>query len=425
MHNNPNQATPLASADMGFIRRTILLCFCALFMLMEGFDLAAMPLAVPHVSGQWGTAASDFAVSLSAVVLGIGLAAITLAPLGERFGRRKMIIWSGLFSAAATIGTAFASSIPTFILWRLLTGIGLGTCLPNITASVAYIAPPHLRARILATVNTAIPVGSVLAGFLAAPLVRIGNWQALFLFAGTLTILITVVLGLLMPRPSDIAPVAQIGVARRTSSPPTPVIDLFREDYRLRTLLLLGLATTNTFLMYMMINWLPTLLPRGGISIDAAARLASLFQFGGIVGGFIFAYMMDCRRAISAFVTGYLLAVASLMGLGLLPQGDIAWVILLLATGMGISGAHVAITIFGMGFYPQHLLSSFIGVSIAVTRLGAIGGPLAGGWLISESEGVSTFMLAAVGPTLLCLGWIAAIATVSRRFAPVLSGQRN
>lgn len=415
MHKVQDQATARADAGLGFARRTAILCFCALFMLMEGLDLAAMPLAVPHVSGQWRVPPADFAFSLSAVVLGIGVAAVTLAPLGERFGRRRMIIWSGLFSAAVTIGTASASSVPAFTLWRLLTGLGLGACLPNVTASVAHIAPLHLRARILAAVNTAIPVGSVLAGFLAAPLVRVGNWQSLFLSTGILTLLVTIGIGLLLPRPVAGGAGSMARPASRTALSSSPVLDLFRTNHRLCTFLLLGLATTNTFLMYMMVNWLPTLLPRGGISVDAAARLGSVFQFGGIIGGFGFAYMMDRGRAIPAFVTGYLLAAAGLAGLALLPQGGVLWVALLLATGLGISGAHVAITIFGMGFYPQYLLSSFIGVSIAVTRAGAIGGPLAGGWLIGHSSGVGTFMLAAAGPTLLCLGWVGFIARMKGR----------
>jgi len=68
-----------------------------------------------------------------------------------------------------------------------------------------------------------------------------------------------------------------------------------------------------------------------------------------------------------------------------------------------------------MSFYPAWLLSSFIGISIAVTRAGAIAGPLAGGWLIDNSSGVSGFMLAALAPTLLCLGWI---TLIGRRKSP-------
>lgn len=113
-------------------RTVAILFFCAFFMLIEGLDLAAMPLAVPRVSAQWGQPPSAFALSLSAVLIGIGLASVLLAPLGERFGRKRMIVWTGMLAAGATFGTATADNVSAFVVWRLLTGIGLGACLPNV-----------------------------------------------------------------------------------------------------------------------------------------------------------------------------------------------------------------------------------------------------------------------------------------------------
>lgn len=77
---------------------------------------------------------------------------------------------------------------------------------------------------------------------------------------------------------------------------------------------------------------------------------------------------------------------------------------------MGVSGAHVAITLFGVIFYPQRLLSSYIGVSIAVTRIGAIAGPLAGGWLLGVDSGVGSFLSGTMLGVGLCLLWVLAIA---------------
>lgn len=407
----PAQTGPLS------VRSIIILCFCAAFMLVEGLDLAAMPLTIPRVSAQWGLPAADFSISLSIVVIGIGIAAIAIAPFGEKIGRRRMIFWSGLFTAVVTVATAYSTSVTAFTVWRFLTGLGLGACLPNITASVAQMAPDHMRARILAVVNTAIPAGSVLAGFIAVPLIKIGNWPALFLFAGILTLLVTVALRSLMPAPVPVPASTDHETARTELPPPSqsPLTELIKGRYRSITLLLLGLATTNTFLMYMVVNWLPTLLPRGGVSVDSAAQLSSIFQFGGIMGGFLFAYLMDKGHAIITFMAGYIAAALAFILLGFVPYNGVIWTILLLIAGIGISGAHVAITIFGIGFYPNYMISSFIGLSIAITRIGAISGPMAGGWLIGNSHGMSPFMLAALAPTSLCLGWIILICKINKK----------
>lgn len=365
-----------------------------------------MPLAVPRVSAEWGVPPADFSISLSAIVLGIGLAAVTIAPLGERIGRGRMIFWSGLFATIVTAASAFSHSTAAFTVWRFLTGVGLGACLPNVTATVVQLAPEHLRGRILAIVNTAIPMGSVTAGFLAAPLIDIGRWPMLFIFVALLAGFCTLALRFLLPKSHR--RLAETGT--ETEASVSPVLTLYSTKHRLTTFLLLGLGTTNTFLIYMMINWLPTLLPRGGLSLDDAARMSSLFQLGGIVGGFGFAWMIDRGWATAAFIGGYAIATLGLVALALLGHAGPAWAILLLAVGVGISGAHVAITIFGVMFYPTELLSSYVGLSIAVTRIGAIGGPLAGGWLLSHSEGIGLFVFVSLVPVAFCVVWVWAIA---------------
>lgn len=382
------------------------LCFCALFMLIEGLDLASMPLAVPRVSEAWQVPPPDFALSLSAIVIGVGFAAVALAPLGEKFGRRRMIFWSGLIAALASGATAAAPNMATLVFWRFLTGVGLGACLPNVTTCVVQIAPVASRSRILAVVNTAIPVGGVLAGFLVAPLIRIGNWQTMFFVIAGLTVICSVALRLLLPASNggtapQHRPDAQVEKL--------PLLRLFEREHVLKTLLLIGLGTANTFLIYMLINWLPTLLPRTGMSLDQAARMSGLFQLGGIIGGFGFAYMIDKGRAVKAFMLSYALAILALATMLLPAMAETAWIANILALGFGISGAHVAITLFGVMFYPQSMLSSYVGLSIAVTRIGAIAGPLAGGWLLGVDQGIGAYLVCTVMAVVVCLLWVLAI----------------
>lgn len=385
-------------------RSFVTLLFCALFMLIEGLDLASMPLAVPRISAAWGIAAPAFAFSLSAIVLGVGSAAVFLAPLGERYSRRRMAVGFGLVAALGSGATAFVPSMQALIFWRFITGLGLGGCLPNVTASVVQIAPAKGRARILAAVNTAIPAGGVLAGFLMAPLVKIGNWQTLFFVIAAVTVLCSVVLWILLPVDNG----AETR-ARDKALSSLPILELFQPEHRTKTLMLVGLGSANTFLLYLLINWLPTVLPRTGLSLDQAARISGLFQLGGIVGGFGFAHMIDKQRALRAFFCGYATAMVALATMAGVSMGAAGWVVAMLALGMGVSGAHVAITLFGVMFYPQRLLSSYVGVSIAVTRIGAIGGPLAGGWLLAVDKGVASYLGGTMLGVACCLLWVWAV----------------
>ena len=98
---------------------------CAAIMLLDGIDLAAMPLALPHVASEWAVAPERLGLVLSAVLIGLGAGAFLLAPYGDKFGRRVMIVSGLVLLATSTLGTALSGSITTLFLWRLATGLGL------------------------------------------------------------------------------------------------------------------------------------------------------------------------------------------------------------------------------------------------------------------------------------------------------------
>ena len=175
------------------------LFLCTLVMLIDGYDLAALPLALPYILQSWDGEAASFGPALSAVLLGLGAGALLLAPLGDRHGRRKLIIASLLAVALFTIGTGFSSSIGEFTFWRLMTGTALGACLPNVTALVAELAPKRRRAGIIVFVSCGVSLGAAGAGLVVPWLVSLGGWQMIFYMSGFVTLLIVLLLYLILP----------------------------------------------------------------------------------------------------------------------------------------------------------------------------------------------------------------------------------
>ena len=152
--------------------------------ILEGFDIAAMSLAVPRLEGALGLVPASFGWVFTALLIGLGLGGATIAPLGDRFGRRTLIVAGCLATGLATFGTATATTTTEFLVWRLATGIALGACLPNVSALSAELAPERLRATIMAVVSAGIPIGLAIAGFLAPPIIAAAGWQGLFLVPG-------------------------------------------------------------------------------------------------------------------------------------------------------------------------------------------------------------------------------------------------
>jgi AAHS family 4-hydroxybenzoate transporter-like MFS transporter len=111
---------------------------------------------------------------------------------------------------------------------------------------------------------------------------------------------------------------------------------------------------------------------------------------------------VDRGRAISALVAGYGMTLVTAL-LFAMPGTAPAWPLLLILMGSGAAGVVMSIIALGAIFYPPPIRATGFGWAGAVSRVGAVLGPLAGGWIIAA--GVTpraTLGLIAV-PALLCI----------------------
>ena len=375
------------------------LLLCALVMFIDGYDLNAMPLVVPRLAIELGIAPQRFGMALSAVLLGLGVGALLIAPVGDRIGRRPAILLSTVLMALATLGTATGHSVTEFTLWRLATGLALGACLPNVTALVAELAPPGKSARTLTLVSMGISVGGIAAGLLAPQLVALGGWQALFVFAGIATLVLAGALFFLLPESPRLRQAAAASPGPKTFA----FAALLTPPLMFSTVLFCVLYAVNALALYYLVSWVPTVLPRAGFSIDSASRFLSLIQFGGLLIGLGLSLLLDRGWAMRAIVGTYACVIVALLLFGVITRTPLSWGFLLLIAGGGISAAHLAIMAVAISFFPSHLLSSAIGMGVAVARLGAIGGPLLGGAVIGAGASTPLFFALAAIPTALCI----------------------
>ena len=97
----------------------------ALVVWLDGYHIQSMALIVPSLSAQWSVKSSGFSLVLASALLGIAIGGAFLAPLGDRFGRRILLISSMAFVGLASIGTSFANNTMQLLVWRFLTGLAL------------------------------------------------------------------------------------------------------------------------------------------------------------------------------------------------------------------------------------------------------------------------------------------------------------
>jgi len=414
--------------------RLLIVVLCAFVVLMDGYDIQTMALAVPSLVEEWGLESASFSLALSASVFGMLAGTAIVAPAGDRFGRRPLLIWGMTLVGLASIATAFSASPAHLVVWRLLTGIGLGMSLPNATALTSEYVPIKTRAFLISAMYISIALGALIAGFLAPVLIEAFGWRSIFLVGGILPLLIAVLLVawipesirlLLTSRPDDrrvpaiirrflpgIDPAA-VAVGSTEQVENRSVVALFVPEFWARTTLLWGIFALNLFVLFVLISWLPTILTDAGWTRDQALRGAVVIQAGGIVGGLIIARLVDRGATIPTMVGAYLI-VAVAFGLFLVVPATLAsWTILLLIVGAGVSGTQAALTALSAIFYPPGIRATGAGWASAAGRAGAVLAPLAGGLVLGRFSLSSEQHLALlIPPVLLC-----ALCVVLLRYA--------
>ena len=378
-------------------RRVLAQVLLAGVFVMDGYDLNAMPLAVPHLEGALGLPPASFGIVFSAVLIGMGVGSGLLAPLGDRIGRRPLIVFGALLAALATLGTATATSITAFAFWRFFTGIALGATLANCTALSAELAPEGRKAFVMALVSAGITIGAMTAGLTAPEVVAIGGWPALFVIPGLFAGFLAIALGVVL-RGAD----PELPAGEKPIVPKVPQVLLFKAPWFFPFAVFALALTLNAVNLYLLTSWVPTILPQAGYTVDAAARISGLMQGAGFVMGLGMSYLIDRWRPGSTMVLAYLLVTAALLSMGLGIFAPEAWTPALLVAMGGVSGAAMALPALAAFLMPRHLLSSALGMGVLVARVGAIGGPLIGQYLLSQGAEPRIFLLAAAGPAILC-----------------------
>ncbi|HET9445043.1 MAG TPA: MFS transporter, partial [Steroidobacteraceae bacterium] len=128
--------------------------FTVLTFVFDGFDIQAVAFVAPELLKQWGITRAALGPVLAAGVIGMALGSLSLGPLGDRIGRRAAMAGSLLIVAAGSLASAFAGNPGELVLYRFLTGIGIGGSIPSATALMMEFAPA--RARNLAVSITVV-----------------------------------------------------------------------------------------------------------------------------------------------------------------------------------------------------------------------------------------------------------------------------
>lgn len=377
--------------------RTILsLALLAGIFVMEGYDIAAMGLAVPRLGDALGLTPTSFGLVFTALLVGIGVGGALLAPYGDRFGRRALIVWGAAATGLFTLATSTATTMPEFLVWRGLTGIALGAALPNVSSLSAELAPARLRATVMALVSAGIPFGIFLAGMLSPNVVGAFGWHGLFYVPGVLALVLAASLRVILDGGLPATDGAE------DEAPKAPQILLFRQPWIIPFAIFATMLAFNAMNLYLLNSWLPTVLPQAGFEQDLADRVSGVVQFAGIGIGILASFGIDRWNKGWTLAVMFGAMAACFLAVSMTPPDRTVWTLLLCVGVGGASAGGMVLPGLCVYLFASRLLSTAIGMGVMVARLGAFAGPLVGQAVLNADAGPQFFFMVAAIPAAIC-----------------------
>jgi len=146
--------------------------------------------------------------------------------------------------------------------------------------------------------------------------------------------------------------------------------------------------------LYMLLNWLPSLLIGQGYTRPQAGIVQILFNIGGATGSVLSGRLVDRDRSGLAVAIAYAGMLLALAGLGL--SGSFGLTIAAgFAAGYCAVGAQAVLYARAPALYGTAIRATGVGASISVGRFGAIAGPLVAGQVLATGAGAAGVMLSA------------------------------
>ena len=395
----------------------LLIALCSLVYLLDGLIHSILGPLAPGIAGSLGLTNAQLGPIFSANLLGqcIGLVVV---PLVTGRARQHVVVLLALLGfGLATAGTALAQGATSLFIWRLVTGLFLGGCLPSCLALVTAAAPSARRGLAIMVLFTGYGLGATLAGVVATTFMDSGGWRMAMLAVGA-ACLVTTVLGALFLREPDSGD-GNLITAEATLRP-NPLL-LVTRRYLLGTLMLWLLFVSMLTISYCLTSWLPTLLVETGRDPQFAALSISIFSLGGIISALGVGLLIDRWGALRTLGSFLCLAAVLLFLVGqVLVAAPAAILMVLLALcGFFVLGAYGGINVVLATFYPPGLRATGIGWAKSVGRIGTLVAPVLIGSALTAGIDEAVIMSLFCLPAALSVAFLVVISIGQRHAAPV------
>jgi len=381
----------------------MVLFWCALIIIFDGYDLAVAGIALPSIMKEMGVTPATAGYMVSSALFGMMFGAIFLGTIADKIGRRwAIVICIVLFSVFTAIAGLTHDPI-AFSVTRFLAGLGIGGVMPNVVAQMTEYSPRKMRSTLVTLMFSGYAVGGMLAAVLGKGLIETYGWSYVFFAAVAPVLLIPFVLKSMpesmpflikMGRIDELKKIisrmepSYIPSANDTFELPSshkassaPVGKLFQDGRGFSTIMIWVAFFMCLFMVYALSSWLTKLMASAGYSLGSALTFVLVLNFGAMIGAIGGGWLADRFNIKYVLMCFYALAAVSITLLGVKMPTELLFFVVGLA-GASTIGTQILTYAYTGQFYPMSIRSTGIGLASGMGRSGAILAPIVIGTLV-------------------------------------------
>jgi MFS family permease len=278
--------------------------FEILFMSWAGwvfdfYDLILFTFLLIPIGGELGLSKVQLSYVLGSSLAATALGGVLFGILSDRYGRKSVLQWTILTYSVGTFLSGFSTNLEMLVLFRIVTGLGVGGEWATGQTYVGETFPAHVRGRYGAMMQTGAPFGIVLASLVGGFLAPVIGWKACF-FVSILPAILVVYIRKRLPE-SDVW-LERKRIESGDSAVSTRSIreffkkfgSLFSPTYRRLFLQCLLLAIFDMSAYWFTYSWLPGYLhQQREFSLVKSALWMLVTQAGGVLGYLSFGFAAD------------------------------------------------------------------------------------------------------------------------------------
>ncbi|WP_458108141.1 aromatic acid/H+ symport family MFS transporter [Arthrobacter sp. R3-55] len=410
----------------------VLFC-CWLAILAEGYDVGVLGAILPALAEykEWNLSPLALGGLGSYALIGMLIGALFIGTLSDLVGRKKMLLASMAIFTLTQAGAAWAPTPELFGLFRLIGGLGMGGVIPVAAALTIEYSAPNKRSYNYGLMYSGYSLGIVAAALAALFVLPMGGWRAVVAIGAAPVVLIPIIWKFLpeslefletkgrkseakaLAAKLNIAnyrPVVPVAPAAGVQADPwwKTITTMFSRKYLRSTVFFWISLFCGLVLVYGLNTWLPSIMKKAGYDLGSSLTFLLVFSLASAIGGLLLGRAADKYGKKLILVVFYILGGLGIMLL-VFPNTMVVNLLFVAFAGVGSISTSLVLTGYIADYYPAKVRGTATGWALSFARLGAISGPLIGGWIAGSKLPFEANFAIFAGIAVLAAGAVAMI----------------